>query len=244
MASTKHSSAAEIVLPRPVMVAVGVPMLAAVAHAVMTRTVDDFVRYPLYFAVPASIAVYVGLVYEWWKSMPRKASMDAVWIAIMIPIGLYVLSAGYYAIGASIKDAYFWLQALALSREQKIALTVGVTLGAGLVLFFFRKYFRSTYGLSEAIVGLVVAADHVKDHLDKGGTDSGLYLALLTAGVYLVVRGLDNVDQGRKTDPLALWLLARMGGSAASAPTLPAPAGADAPAPPTAAAVPAQQPHA
>ena len=42
-----------------------------------------------------------------------------------------------------------------------------------------------------------------------GKADAGFYLALLTAGVYLVVRGLDNIYLGltkEPIDPLASWL--------------------------------------
>ena len=218
MASTNESSRNEIELkiPLPVTVAAGALVLWAVGHAVRTRTVDDFVRYPLYFTVPAAVVLYAALIHEWWKSKSRKVSQEEVWMAVSVPIVFYLVAAAYYAVGASIKDAYFWLQSLDLSREQKIALAVGVTLMGGLVLFIFRRNLRSTYGLTEAVVGLVVAGNRVADYLDKPASDTALYLTVLTAGVYLVVRGLDNIEQGLEKDPIARKLLAFMRGRNAS----------------------------
>ena len=68
------------------------------------------------------------------------------------------------------------------------------------MLFLFRYYCRSIYGLSETLVGLIVAASRVWNN-DIPASDPSLYLAILTAGVYLVVRGLDNIYQGIVSQP-------------------------------------------
>jgi hypothetical protein len=72
----------------------------------------------------------------------------------------------------------------------------------GVLLFYFRFIFRSVYGLSEVLVGVVVAVSRVSALRDDGTTlRADFLLALLTAGVYLVVRGCDSVYQGVTKEP-------------------------------------------
>jgi hypothetical protein len=57
---------------------------------------------------------------------------------------------------------------------------------------------------------LAVAAHRTHEAGVAAVTETGFYLAVLTAGVYLVVRGLDNVYQGftnSPPDPFAATLL-------------------------------------
>lgn len=215
MTSTNRASRREIDVPLPVTIVGGALIFWAIGHAAMTRTWADFVRYPLYVVVPGTAVLYVFLVREWWKSTPRTVSSEHVWMAATLPFAFYVAAALYYAVGASIKDGYLWLQSLDLTRNGKIALAVGITFVAGLALFVFRLKLRSTYGLTEALVGLVVAGSRVSSDIDKLGSDPALYLTVLTAGVYLVVRGLDNVHQGLARDPIAIRLLGLMHSEAA-----------------------------
>jgi hypothetical protein len=89
-----------------------------------------------------------------------------------------------------------------------VSLGVGVM---GICLFLFRLHRRSTYGLTEAVAG---AAAGISKFLDPSKpTGVGLAFFLLTASIYLVVRGLDNIHQGlckEPHDPWAEWVLARL----------------------------------
>lgn len=86
----------------------------------------------------------------------------------------------------------------------------------GLLFFLIRTIWRVTYGISEIIAGVCIAsyrAFGTKEWLISVNMD--LYLVVLTAGVYLVVRGLDNVSQGIKqsNDPMVRawrWLKPRV----------------------------------
>ena len=72
----------------------------------------------------------------------------------------------------------------------------------GLFLFAIRRRLRCLYGLVEVGVGVVVALRQTSDVVAIGQAIDGRFmLAMLTASVYLVVRGLDNVDQGIKSTP-------------------------------------------
>jgi vacuolar-type H+-ATPase subunit I/STV1 len=83
------------------------------------------------------------------------------------------------------------------------------SLAIGAVLFAVRYKFRCVYGFTEAIAGVIVAAYQTRTALPIPGLDAlpaptanpGYYLAVLTAGVYLIVRGFDNIHQGYTKDP-------------------------------------------
>lgn len=70
----------------------------------------------------------------------------------------------------------------------------------GIALFFFRLHVRFWYGAVEVAVGVIVAMSVYQTNTGKD--TSSLFLTVLTAGVYLIVRGLDNVHQGWATDKL------------------------------------------
>ena len=79
-----------------------------------------------------------------------------------------------------------------------IVAMLGVVVISGL-LFWFRLRRRSFYGVTEALIGLMMSAVKVNEPHDSLGP--GFLLAILTASVYLIVRGLDNVHQGMVKDP-------------------------------------------
>jgi len=170
----------------------------AVVHAIQTRTLEDFSRYSLYIASPIALGALIVGSLEW-----KKAGFPASGL-LFVPFGavaLIFLGAFYYSIAASLRDLYFWVQAPELSRTGAVAVAICATLILGAGLFYFRLRMRSIYGITEATVGLAVAAHRVATESGSAAQDPAFYLALLTAGVYLVVRGLDNVHQGLTKDP-------------------------------------------
>jgi len=218
----------EVVVPWPAMVAAGPFMLWGLIHAGATRPLDDFVRIPLYFVLPFTALLWAAIAYEAWRSSASRKDRGALLgIAILVPITMYFAAAVVYALGASIKDAYVWLQSSpGLTRTQAVAVGVAGTLVLGSILFYFRLRLRATYGLTEAMVGLTVAGYRVHTDLGTPNLDhNSFYLTMLTAGVYLVVRGFDNIDQGLHKDPkdpVATRLLARIRGVSTPTPGAPA----------------------
>ena len=82
-----------------------------------------------------------------------------------------------------------------------VVLVTVVPLFAGMLLFHFRLRIRSLYGVTEVVVGVLVAIFKVFGNSPGAfATNADFILAMLTASVYLIVRGLDNVHQGYR-DP-------------------------------------------
>lgn len=70
----------------------------------------------------------------------------------------------------------------------------------GVLFFYFRLLLRVIYGLAEVIVGIVIGTDKVLENFEQLSS-SKLYLIILTASIYLIVRGLDNIHQGLTKEP-------------------------------------------
>jgi hypothetical protein len=198
-------------------------MVWAVVHTARGFSAFDFFRYSLYttLAIAAIFAVIVTI--EWKAGRFNLLSKDIVpllRVVFVLPLGGIV----YFSIGDVLKDSF-----VRLHSTLPIGLfTALLTLPAGLVLFLFRLKLRVFYGLTEALVGMAVAAQRASDVGVIALDNRNFYLAILTAGVYLVVRGLDNIHQGLTKlpiDPLATWLITRFRSAPGSVDGPPNPSG-------------------
>lgn len=118
--------------------------------------------------------------------------------------GAVLLAISTYGIGASFHDLFPLVQA-AVSEQGPVVIGL-VALSLGIGLFKVRQWSRVLYGLSEVAVGVVVAVYRHEPGSSLLNPDA--FLLLLTAGVYLIVRGLDNVQQGlnrEPPDPVVAW---------------------------------------
>ena len=73
----------------------------------------------------------------------------------------------------------------------RIILTIG-GIAVGTILFFFRKYARVGYGVLEVLVAIIGIAGFPMD----GNVGRISWLISLLGLIYILVRGLDNVDVG------------------------------------------------
>jgi hypothetical protein len=180
-------------------------IIGAVVYSVYSRTVWDFIHYPLYLAIPIGLIGAMGISNGWRESGYPRPFTGLIVLLLML-FAASILGVCLYSIGASLKDAVYWLIApwLKMSSDSESSPVFSITLFtlmAGFLLFYFRLRVRSLYGLSEASMGLAVAAHRTHEAGVAAVTETGFYLAVLTAGVYLVVRGLDNVHQGFTSSP-------------------------------------------
>ncbi|CAE6793488.1 hypothetical protein R70006_04959 [Paraburkholderia domus] len=116
---------------------------------------------------------------------------------------------------ASMVLVLFLLYQWAISPDVATALAIPVLLGATLLtsglLFWFRLKYRCMYGCSEALVGILVASAKIEAAPNLSAPQ--FLLLLLTAGIYLIVRGLDNMHQGATRaplDPVGVYVKAKL----------------------------------
>ncbi|MCO8590317.1 hypothetical protein [Burkholderia multivorans] len=113
---------------------------------------------------------------------------------------LQMIAAGfaYYMIGAAIRDLYWYLESPESGRVPAVLATSVCTFSVGCVLFVFRIKKRMMYGVTEILVGLVAASYRVTASGAGAYLHPEFYIVIITAGVYLVVRGMDNIHQAIK----------------------------------------------
>ena len=105
----------------------------------------------------------------------------------------------YYSFAVFFYDAALYVYKIS-NINLKISLPALSVLIIGYLLFIFRQKKRLLYGFSEVIVGVMAAVLHAQ-RVIKGESSLNspeLYLAVLTASVYLIVRGLENMSIGIK----------------------------------------------
>ena len=127
----------------------------------------------------------------------RVGEGDAVEFLIAL-IALPILGLLFYSSWVLLKTIYIWQMAGPQSVIFQPIFGSIITLIAGVALFKFRAIARGFYGLTEVVAGVSIAAYRISTgNTDILNASPEIYIALLTAGVYLVVRGLDNMEQGR-----------------------------------------------
>jgi hypothetical protein len=187
------------------------PMFAALWYGVLNRTLDDFLLYGLSIAGVLEIN-FVGIILlNWYERKEKPSSGDIFGAFVIFPVAACLGGAIFYSIGVVLIDTYLYLWSPKSGNSMTVALTVVLTLGIGIALFFFRLRRRALYGLTEVVVGVVVSVYRVTSApVSSSLTSPDLYLVVLTAGIYLIVRGLDNLHQGlseKPTDQMTTMLL-------------------------------------
>lgn len=168
-------------------------------------------------AIPTTID-FVGVFYRRYKIKTPIFSYLGLGRTIVIGLASYlaafIVSGAILGVAVIVRWCYLGLKGGSLPGTQTgIGVAIAV-LFFGFLLFMFRLRFRVCYGLTEIFAGMLVAFLQVQP-LSTGAATFNLALGitLLTAGVYLVVRGLDNFHVGiNSPKPDALWaLMSRLG---------------------------------
>jgi len=188
--------------------------LTSIGYGISARTVDDFLEYPVLLGlamwallIPTFIAAPFWRPFSW-SNLRRNIGGILLWIPLSIFLGFV-----YYCFGVFFLDFYTWLRNPFSSSRSVMFLAAVVSVSIGVVLYYIRLKRRFFYGISEALIGVVVTVHRVSLQVDPGlPSDTGFYLAVLTAGIYLIVRGLDNAHLGFKDngDPMVIWVKRRL----------------------------------
>ncbi|MBV9989066.1 MAG: hypothetical protein JO301_15410 [Chitinophagaceae bacterium] len=181
------------------------PLMAAMCWGLSNRSGAVIYRNTFYIAIPLFTLVSIVYVRAWIKGGYKKPTWWEILFIVASPFVIYGASIFYYGMGAGIKDAYMWITSSAIPKERAIFLSIITTLFLGVFLWYFRLKRRALYGLTETMIGLTVAALRASSEKEDNLNSPEFYLALLTAAIYLVVRGFDNIHQGLTKDPIDPW---------------------------------------
>jgi len=177
-------------------------MVASTVYATKTRSLRDFLHYGPYIALGFSITfilVFTAIIItKGLRKVTVKTYVGIFSIIVVLPI---IAGITYYSFFASIKDIFFWVLSPKFSKTSGIILTSIFVLCTGLGLFYFRLHMRAIYGITEAAIGIIIGAYRVSTQKDPL-SNSDFYLAILSASVFLIVRGFDNIHQGLYKEPV------------------------------------------
>ena len=184
--------------------------VSLIAYLLYMRTPSDIEKYTLPYFLFMVVAYQIAGVIS--QLISRR--MPDFWDIVYWTFSTTIFSASYvliaYGIIALGFDTWEWLKVFWLvldplaNQTQFIVVTGLMTISVGALFFWFRLKQRFLYGLSEVLVGVGVGMHRVTLEQWSGVPEStGFYIALLTAGIYLVVRGLDNMHQAQRNgDPM------------------------------------------
>lgn len=191
-------------MPTPILIFLQIVLVWSIYHAATTRTTDDYLLYGGILGIPVLLLLGKLWLTEWRQSKQVSFWKKLFLLGNLIP-GALVFGALYYSLAASAYDFVKWLIQQWDQPYTGPFLVSAAVLLAGMGLYWFRVRFRAVYGLTEVLVGISVAS-YKYIEASKGAhptvsANPSLLIALLTAGVYLVVRGLDNMQQGMISVP-------------------------------------------
>jgi hypothetical protein len=196
----------------PIVMGSGLAVVGCFIWALHSRSRDDLLFYSLLGGLIYVVPLLAVVLKQARAGQYRSAFTSLGGVIVLEPLlGLFM-----YGVAASLKDLVFWgAREVGLARSDNsfevliACVAIVAVFGIACGLFCLRLYWRALYGLSEATVGLLIAIGKLRAedmHLLLSKPD--LLMAILTASIYLMVRGVDNVHQGLyaekgRRDPIA-----------------------------------------
>jgi len=190
-----------MILGKPKLIVFLIVAAASVANAVITVHISHFVDllpYTLWGFGFLAVSSASGMYDEDNRDNRTDSEIfhdflgGLVFLAVVIPIVITLIFSFYI----SLKDAYTWATSPTFGRYQTIFLVALISTLIAYSLFIFRLYKRTIYGMTELLVGLLVSVHHGLSINVIDNADPTFFLAILTAGIYLMVRGFDNIHVG------------------------------------------------
>lgn len=173
-------------------------------RVIITRTLKELLYYPLLSSAILSVAILIIIYLVSFKNTTFYFKKVGLLIFIVTSITIIMVYIIYF-IGNAFQDfiCHFLPQENELLEKRfYVQNIILIILFVGIIFFLFRLRFRSLYGLSEAITGLIIGWLKLSGQTSNALPSMDLYFVLLTASVYLVVRGIDNIHQGLTKEPL------------------------------------------
>jgi hypothetical protein len=184
-------------------------VVSAITNVVISRTVDDVLSVLSYAFWVIVLTVPKQIEEDYRDERANGVTINIKANVLMLVGFLIIASFVIYSLAASLIDIFVWLKTLAWTKYPTQFITGALSLAIGFTLFKVRQKFRVVYGLTEVVIGVWVAEYQVLTNVVKGSSlfEPNVYLAILTAGIYLIVRGLDNINQGLNDEPIDQLIL-------------------------------------
>lgn len=197
----KHKILASIIL---------IYIFSSTIYTLCTDDMHDIMLHTFYISIFVSIIILGFFIETFFFDSKRKLSerdaadlifllflLFAIFLESFILYVLYIFTS--YVITLISNNASHFLTIL--YKYNHVTMIIFFTLFFGIFLYIFKIKFRLIYGVTELVVGLIVSAIRtIQEPMDQFLIDYKFHLAILTAGIYLVVRGIDNIYEGYKEE--------------------------------------------
>ncbi|HEY9209792.1 MAG TPA: hypothetical protein VIO56_00140 [Methylotenera sp.] len=176
-------------------------ILVAVLYTIFHRTPNELFEESFPIAVFLAIISYGFFVMKWSIFGQPKFNIHLLLLPLLyLPLAIMILTVVYYGIWGALQDGYVWIKHLSPPRGLFVAFIGVMVVGLGYALFLFRLHVRFFFGLTEAVTGLFIALQNVPENADPVLWNSQIFIVILTAGIFLIVRGFDNMYTGLKPE--------------------------------------------
>jgi len=177
-------------------------ILGAVLYAIFHRTPQEFLEESFPIAAFLAVISYGFFAMRWFLFGLPKVSIHLFLLPLLyLPILVVLTTVVYYGVWVALRDSYVWVEHQSPPRGVFVTFIGALVVVVGYLLFLFRLHARFFFGLSEAVAGLLVALRNIPENADPILWSSQIFIVMLTAGVFLIVRGFDNMHTGLKSEP-------------------------------------------
>ena len=176
-------------------------ILVAVLYTIFHRTPNEVFEESFPIAAFLAIISYAFFAMRWSILCHPKFNIHLFLLPVLyLPLAIIALTAVYYGIWGALQDGYIWVERQSPPRGLFVALIGVVVVSLGYALFLFRLHIRFFFGLTEAVTGLFIALRNIPENADPVLWNSQIFIVILTAGIFLIVRGFDNMFTGLKSE--------------------------------------------
>ncbi|OIR02516.1 hypothetical protein GALL_154670 [mine drainage metagenome] len=198
----------KIFLEKPTLIVFLILAIAVIVHTILTVNISvliDFLPKSIwFFALCAFIAFEQCIRFDRdddGKIVDNFSLENVVGTFVGYIVFLSIVLILFYSFYIFFKDMINLISKSNINSYQITFLGGLISILIAYALFIFRLRKRLEYGLSELVVGFYVALHNITAIKGVGNLDSSQLLVILTAGIYLMVRGLDNIYLGVKKKP-------------------------------------------
>jgi bacteriorhodopsin len=150
----------------------------------------------------------VPLQLKWsFKEFEEFFLMEKFWLLFLIVVGSPFVGAMF--IGGLINGVIYFVYKVyvyIIGAERGIVQTVIATLIIivfSVIAYVIRKRYRFIYGVIEVAAGILLVYHKIQGGINNNSTwGFDFYFALLSAGIFLIIRGLESISVGKELDPL------------------------------------------
>lgn len=186
----------------------GVPLIGLVSiyHVARTRSLYDCLIQSAADAVPF-LVVFQLVLHSALNRWRVPSFGDGLPARLVCSAGATVLAAFcgalFYFLAATAGDVVDWYLRYSFANPTIGQISMWFVLPIiGGAFYLFRKKAKVVYGMTEVAAGIYAATSRIfSDAMERNYSRGDVYLILLTAGVYLIVRGYGNIEEGLRAGP-------------------------------------------